>query len=296
MKRTALGVLLTVVALMTAAMPVFAEAPEQEVGTITDIVVAESQFSTLEAAVVTAGLAETLAGPGPFTVFAPTNDAFSKLPADLLNALLLEPGATSLTDVLLFHVVSGRFFAADVIGLSSVPTVQGENASLSLGADGLRIDGALITVTDIVASNGVIHVIDTVMLPERAPSDIPSSGLLSAPDSLVKAEEVVVSWTPFAFENPENGAYRMSIRQYLPSHLLDLYVEDKVAFHWATNPNGTTFVFGNLVDELDNGIPSYIVIEPVTFIQFLNTATGTFEYAYSDPVGPATWSEKFVFE
>ncbi len=121
-------------------------------------------FSTLVTAVTQAGLAGTLSGPGPFTVFAPTDAAFAKLPAGTIEALLADPTG-QLKNILLYHVVSGRVMASDVVGLTSAPTVLGQNVPVEVRDGKVYIGGAMVVVTDIMASNGVIHVIDTVMLP-----------------------------------------------------------------------------------------------------------------------------------
>lgn len=131
--------------------------------TIAEIAAGDSNFSTLVAALTEADLVDTLAGDGPFTVFAPTNDAFAKIPSDDLNALLADKDA--LTSVLLYHVVADRVPAEDVIAASSVPTVNGADAAINVDSDGATVAGARITATDIPARNGVIHIIDDVMLP-----------------------------------------------------------------------------------------------------------------------------------
>jgi transforming growth factor-beta-induced protein len=132
--------------------------------TIVDIAVNDGRFETLVAAVTAAGLAETLASEGPFTVFAPTDDAFAALPAGTVEALLED--IPTLTEILLYHVVSGEVMAADVVGLSAAPTVQGSDISIEVrdGAVFLN-DTVQVIITDIQASNGVIHVIDGVLLP-----------------------------------------------------------------------------------------------------------------------------------
>lgn len=131
--------------------------------TIAGIVASDPNFSTLLAAVQAAGLAETLSGAGPFTVFAPTNAAFAKVPADQLQALLNDPAA--LRRVLLYHVVPGRVTAAQVVRLSTAQTAEGSNVNIAVNGSRVRINNANVTQTDIAASNGIIHVIDTVILP-----------------------------------------------------------------------------------------------------------------------------------
>jgi transforming growth factor-beta-induced protein len=134
-------------------------------GTIVDIAVADGRFSTLVAAVTAAELVDTLNGEGPFTVFAPTNDAFAALPAGTLDSLLLPENKQILTDILLYHVVSGKVMAADVVGLSAAPTVLGQDISIIVDNGNVFLNGNVqVIITDIEASNGVIHVIDAVLL------------------------------------------------------------------------------------------------------------------------------------
>ena len=129
---------------------------------IVDTAVAAGNFDTLVTAIKAAGLVDTLKGAGPFTVFAPTDEAFAKLPAGTLEALLADKD--KLTAVLTYHVVSGKLMASDVVQASSLKTVQGGSASIDTSS-GAKIDGANIVKTDIQTSNGVIHVIDSVILP-----------------------------------------------------------------------------------------------------------------------------------
>lgn len=136
---------------------------DEATGTIVDVAVAAGDFTTLVAAVQAAGLVDTLSGPGPFTVFAPTDAAFAALPEGALDDLLADPDA--LAEVLTYHVVAGEFRAADVVGLTEVETVQGGTLSIEVDGDTVRVGGATVVATDVEASNGVIHVIDTVLLP-----------------------------------------------------------------------------------------------------------------------------------
>ena len=141
------------------------EMEEEMPGTIVDIAVADGRFTTLVTAVTAAGLAETLSGEGPFTVFAPTDDAFAALPEGTIEALLADPQG-ALTDVLTYHVVEGAVMAETVVTLDSAKTVSGENVSITVNDDGVFLnDTVQVIITDIVASNGVIHVIDGVLLP-----------------------------------------------------------------------------------------------------------------------------------
>ena len=139
-----------------------AEAPAGA-GTIVDIASATDGFGTVVAAVQAAGLTETLAGEGPFTVFAPTDEAFAALPAGLVDALLLPENKDVLTKILTYHVVPGTVMAADITD-GDVATVEGQNVTLST-ADGVTVNGAKVVQADIVADNGVIHVIDSVIVP-----------------------------------------------------------------------------------------------------------------------------------
>lgn len=123
------------------------------------------QFGTLVAAVKAAGLVETLQGPGPFTVFAPTDEAFAKLPAGTVESLLKPENKDKLVGVLTYHVVPGKVMAADVVGLTEAPTVQGQKIQVDT-KDGVKVDNANVIKTDIVCDNGVIHVIDAVILPK----------------------------------------------------------------------------------------------------------------------------------
>jgi uncharacterized surface protein with fasciclin (FAS1) repeats len=130
---------------------------------IVDTAVAAGQFATLAKALTAAGLIDTLKGPGPFTVFAPTDAAFAKLPADKLNALLADKVA--LTKVLTYHVVPGKVMAADVKS-GKAKTVQGQDLNLKVSSKGVKVNDATVTKTDILATNGVIHVIDRVVMPK----------------------------------------------------------------------------------------------------------------------------------
>lgn len=130
---------------------------------IVDTAVSAGSFNTLATALTEAGLVDTLKGDGPFTVFAPTDEAFSKIPADQLQDILADK--EMLTKILTYHVVPGKVMAADVGGLESAGTVQGQELTISTD-QGVMIDNATVVQTDIEASNGVIHVIDTVLLPK----------------------------------------------------------------------------------------------------------------------------------
>lgn len=137
----------------------------EEPNTIVDVAVADGRFTTLVTALQAAGLVETLQGDGPFTVFAPTDDAFAALPEGALDGLLADEEA--LTNVLLYHVVSGEFLAADVVGLDGqmVETASGESVQIAVMDGNVMVNDATVIITDIETSNGVIHVVDAVILP-----------------------------------------------------------------------------------------------------------------------------------
>ena len=132
---------------------------------IVDTAVAAGSFKTLVAAVTAASLVETLKGKGPFTVFAPSDDAFQKLPQGVVADLLKPENKSKLQGVLTYHVVSGKVLAADVVNLKSAKSVQGQELTIDT-KHGVKIEGANVVQTDIECSNGVIHVIDTVLLPK----------------------------------------------------------------------------------------------------------------------------------
>jgi len=132
--------------------------------TVVDVAAGNPDFSTLVTAVKAAGLAETLSSEGPFTVFAPTNAAFAKLPAGTVENLLKPENKDQLVAVLTYHVVAGKVLAADVVKLSTATTVNGKAVTID-ASNGVKVNDATVTATDIAASNGVIHVLDTVLLP-----------------------------------------------------------------------------------------------------------------------------------
>ena len=131
--------------------------------TLVEVASSAGSFTTLIQAVQAAGLEETLSGPGPFTVFAPTDEAFAKLPAGTLESLLAD--TAQLTKVLTYHVVSGKVMAADVVTLTSAPTVEGSELAVDASSGSVKVNNATVTQTDVEADNGVIHVIDTVLIP-----------------------------------------------------------------------------------------------------------------------------------
>ncbi|MFM7135865.1 MAG: fasciclin domain-containing protein [Planctomycetota bacterium] len=149
-----------------AAVQVHTVSYKAEAKDIVDTAVAAGDFSTLVAAVKAAGLVETLKGDGPFTVFAPTDAAFAKLPEGTVASLLKPENKDKLVAILTYHVVPGKVMAADVVKLTEAKTVQGKAAKVKVDGGTVMIDGAKVVKTDIPCSNGVIHVIDAVILPE----------------------------------------------------------------------------------------------------------------------------------
>ena len=168
-RRSAFAAIAIATALTLSACGSDAETVSEEmtepvsVGTIVDVAVGAGNFGTLVAAVTAADLVETLSGEGPFTVFAPTDEAFAALPAGVLDALLLPENKAVLAQILTYHVVAGKVMAADVTD-GEVATVEGQNVTLST-MDGVTVNGAKVIAADVMASNGVIHAIDAVILP-----------------------------------------------------------------------------------------------------------------------------------
>ena len=146
-----------------AAVPAFAAEKD-----IVDTAVEAGTFNTLAQALEAAGLVETLKGEGPFTVFAPTDEAFAKLPAGTVETLLQPENKQQLVDVLTYHVVPGEVMAADVVGLDEAPTVNGKMIDVQVDGSAVKVNEANVTATDVAASNGVIHVIDQVILPPES--------------------------------------------------------------------------------------------------------------------------------
>ncbi|MEO8355455.1 MAG: fasciclin domain-containing protein [Chloroflexota bacterium] len=149
-------------------LPAADETSMEEKNTIVDIAMADGRFTTLVAALQAAELVETVSGEGPFTVFAPTDDAFAALPAGTVESLILPENKQQLTDILLYHVVSGKVMAADVVTLTSATTVLGKDITIKVEDGKVFLNDTVeVIITDIEASNGVIHVIDAVLLPPQ---------------------------------------------------------------------------------------------------------------------------------
>jgi uncharacterized surface protein with fasciclin (FAS1) repeats len=175
-KTLALVALLSV--LVLGVVPAFAQS-----GTIVDIAVEDGRFETLVAALTAADLVDALSGEGPFTVFAPTDDAFAALPEGTVEGLLADIPA--LTSVLTYHVAPGSFMAADVVELSEIGTLEGSPISIEVTDNGVVLNGSVnIIITDIEASNGVIHVIDAVLLPPSMMPEMPEDEMMVDPNSI----------------------------------------------------------------------------------------------------------------
>lgn len=193
----------------TEAPVVPTEMPVEAPNTIVDIAVADGRFTTLVAAVQAAGLAETLSGDGPFTVFAPTDDAFGKLPAGTVEALLADIPA--LTEILLYHVVPGKVMASQVVDLTYAETAAALDVRINVMDGKVFINGSEVIITDIEASNGVIHVIDTVLLPPADIVDVAvADGRFTTLVAAVQAAELVdtlKSEGPFTVFAPTDDAF-----------------------------------------------------------------------------------------
>ena len=160
---------LATLAVVATAIASIASAPARATGTdVVDTAVATGQFKTLAAALDGAGLVSILKGPGPFTVFAPTDAAFAKLPAGTVDDLLKPENKARLAAILTYHVVPGRVTAAEVARLEEAETVNGETVDVRADGGSVMVNDAKVTAADVTASNGVIHVIDTVILPPDA--------------------------------------------------------------------------------------------------------------------------------
>ena len=186
--------MLGAIMLSTAAMPSMASAhtavgrnAADESKNIVQVASSVDAFSTLVTAVKAAGLVDTLSGPGPFTVFAPTNDAFAKLPKELLESLLKPENKATLTKILTYHVVAGSVTAADVVKLTTAKTVAGEDIMIKVDGSTVMINDAKVTQADVMASNGVIHVVDTVLIPPSVAAELNKPRLQDVVDTAVAA-------------------------------------------------------------------------------------------------------------
>lgn len=218
----------TVLALALAVGACSSEAPTPIAAgdpNIVDVAVASGDFSTLVSALQAAGLVSTLQGDGPFTVFAPSDDAFASLPDGALDALLADPEL--LTRVLLYHVVPGRVLASEVVGLSSATTVNGADVTITAGGGTVMIDDATVIATDIEATNGVIHVIDDVLFPEvvfdviQTAQDAGGFGTLLAALDAADLTDFLGGDGPFTVFAPTDDAFAA-----LPAHTIEALLAD----------------------------------------------------------------------
>src|SRR5579862_2638573 len=153
-----------ILSVLVSALPAAAGSAQRD---IVDTAVAAGTFNTLATALQAAGLADTLKGKGPFTVFAPTDEAFNKLPAGTVETLLKPENKEKLRSILLYHVVAGDLTAAKVMKMSSAKTLDGQELTLMVNDGTVMVNDAKVIKADVMASNGVIHVIDTVLIPKN---------------------------------------------------------------------------------------------------------------------------------
>ncbi len=162
------SLILSLSALFVLPTVVMAQAPAATAQkTIVETAVGAGSFNTLVAAVKAAGLAEALSGTGPFTVFAPTDEAFAKLPKGTVETLLKPENKEKLAGILKYHVVSGKVPAAKVVGMDKAKTLQGSEVTMTKKGEAVMVDKATVVKTDIMCSNGIIHVIDSVIMPKE---------------------------------------------------------------------------------------------------------------------------------
>ncbi|MCA9066335.1 MAG: fasciclin domain-containing protein [Planctomycetaceae bacterium] len=246
MRRLTLG--LVAVALMAGAAAVRADKSEATTRDIVSTAVEAGSFKTLAAALTAADLVETLQGPGPFTVFAPSDEAFARLPDGTVADLLKPENKAQLIAVLTYHVVPGKVMASDVVKLSAVGTVNGQRVEIQAGSDGVLIDKSRVVTTDIACSNGVIHVVDQVLLPSSAniPATATSAGtfktLLAAAEAAGLVEALsgdapltVFAPTDEAFAKLPEGTIENLLKPENKQQLIDI-----LKFHVVAGRNFST--------------------------------------------------------
>lgn len=162
---------------------------QRAAGNLVEVAVGAGSFKTLVAAVKAAGLVDALSGDGPLTVFAPTDEAFAKLGDDTIATLLKPENKGKLVEILTYHVVPGKLPAAKVVGAKSLTSLAGPALSIEAGDDGVRVSGARVVATDVAAKNGVIHVIDTVMLPPAEPTIVELAAKAGKFNTLIAAAQ-----------------------------------------------------------------------------------------------------------
>ncbi len=233
-------------------------AKAQPTQSIVEIATSDPQFSTLVTALDAAGLVETLQGEGPFTVFAPTNDAFAALPAGTLDSLLLPENVDQLTNILLYHVVPGRLMASDVVSRSKAKTATTTQQLVSFSVDNgqAKIDNANIVVTDIEATNGVIHVIDAVILPEELDNIVNTAVAAGSFTTLASALEAAGLVDTLANDGP-----------------FTVFAPTDEAF--AALPEGTVESLLNDIPTLTNILLFHVVEGKVTSDEVINLTSAT---------------------
>jgi uncharacterized surface protein with fasciclin (FAS1) repeats len=205
-----LSFVVAVATLIAAPSGLAAEKKKAGRSDIVDTAVAAGNFKTLAAALKAADLVETLKGKGPFTVFAPTDEAFGKLPKGTVEDLLKPENKNKLTAVLTYHVVSGRVLAADVVRLSKAKTVQGSEVKITVEDGKVRVDDANVVKTDIKCRNGVIHVIDAVILPKDIVDTAVAAGSFKTLAAALKAADLIETLKgngPFTVFAPTDEAF-----------------------------------------------------------------------------------------
>ena len=247
---------------MTAVAHV--EAPD-----IVDTAVNSGNFRTLVAAVQAAGLVDALKGNGPFTVFAPTDEAFAKLPSGTIDELLLPENRGLLTSILTYHVVPGSIEASEVVAMSKLTTLSGQRVDLRVSGDNVHIDNARILATDIETSNGIIHVIDTVIMPvtDTIPAVAKEAGKFNTLIAAVKAAGLagtLMGDGPFTVLAPTDDAFaalghtvndllkpenRHQLQEILKTHVISgrIYADDAFEATAANSLQGTRLHF-NITD------------------------------------------------
>lgn len=279
-----------------AATTVPTAEPTTNGDSIADIVISVDNLSTLESAVAQALLADELSFGGPFTVFAPTNDAFAALTAEQQAALAADP-----LSILQYHVVPGEVTAQNLVSSMTVPTLLGSAVQAEVSGTTVLLNGnAQVLLADVRASNGIVHVIDKVLFPPSVPVPQPQpdvtvntagTNLDVGREVFSRSEEIIVRVPDYEFPAGTNGSFRMQILQY-PDGLDFAPVNYKDAQHW--DSSGDIFVFGSLNNARLN-TPSVFVITPFTYEVVVNE-TGVTEYAYTKIEGaPVFTSVNFSF-
>jgi len=286
------------VVVLTVTGVAAAQTPPEPQPTITDVVVNDPRFSKLERAVIAAGLADDLAGPGPYTVFAPTDAAFAVFDPDTLDDLIASP-STALTDILLYHIIAGEVPSSQMPSLRSVTALQGSEIYIDviLGEVSLN-EAAVVTQADIQASNGIVHVIDVVLLPSTEainPRGYPLEPSLIIPADQTKfsiGEEIALPIPVYDFPDGANGSYLIQMVQY-PAGVNGVSVTLKSAQHWASS--GETYVLGAF-DQVYINVPTYFTVTPYTYDIMQNLETGMTHYVYT-PIAdaPTYYSEQISF-